>query len=70
MVWERELCKMQKMIDFSGASKVQESLKASLMARYDERKKTMLEDADLDVVAAAAPGDWMSDYIGKKRFKK
>ncbi len=44
---------MQKMFDFSGASKVQESLKASLMARFDERQKSRLDDADLDMVAAA-----------------
>lgn len=44
---------MQRMIDFSRASKVQESLRASLMARYDEKRKTMMDDVELDMVSAA-----------------
>lgn len=45
---------MQRMFDFSGASKVQKSLKDNLMSRYDERMKSRLEDVELDMVAAAA----------------
>ncbi len=45
----------------------EESLKASLMA---ESRENMLEDADLDMVAAGARGDWMIEEIWKRRSKK
>ncbi len=39
-------------------------------AKYDKKTFGELEDADLEMVAAGARGDWMSDYIGEHRFKK
>ncbi len=61
---------MQRMFDFSGVSKVQESLKASLMARYDERQKSRLEDMDLDMVAAAAARQPKVDKIAADRLPR
>ena len=61
---------MQRMFDFSGASKVQESLKASLMARFDERQKSRLEDMDLDMVAAAAARQPKVDKIVANRLPR
>lgn len=39
-------------------------------AKYDKKAFEELEDADMEMVAAGARGDWMSDYIGEHRFKK
>lgn len=54
--------------DFSGASKVRESLKASLMMRYAARRggRERIEDSMLDEVVAAGRPDMPA---GADRFK-
>lgn len=42
---------MDTKLDFSKFSKVQDSLKERLLAKYDERQR--LQDDELDMVAAA-----------------
>ena len=59
---------MEPRVDFSRFSKVKDSLKEELMGRYENGKKTMLMDDELDSVAAAHLG-WLP-IAGKFRRKK
>lgn len=58
--------------DFSGASKVRESLKASLMMRYAARRgnRERIEDSMLDqVVAAGTPNMTMAEARYRRNCK-
>lgn len=60
---------MEPRVDFSRFSKVKDSLKEELMGRYENGKKTMLMDDELDSVAAAQLG-WRPQPVRKKNHKK
>lgn len=60
---------MEPRVDFSRFSKVKDSLKEELMGRYENEKKTMLMDDELDSVAAAHLG-WRPQPVRKKYWKR